>query len=166
MDFHVHSGLTDGTAYGYRVRSCNQGACSEWAETTATAGDQPVPLAPAMVSAAPNGPILIDVNWTPPADDGGSPIHQYHVTCSPDGQDWYAADCNEYHAYEWERTTSLDVEQGQRVYYRVRARNNNGFGVWSGTVSAQTAVGTPGAPSQPEPPGQRQALHGPVVGRS
>jgi hypothetical protein len=80
-------GLTNGTAYTFRVTSTNgRGTGPASAATAATVPAAGVPSAPTKVIAAPTGTDTITVEWGAPHYDGGQAVTGYTVTASPGGR--------------------------------------------------------------------------------
>jgi len=78
---HTITGLTNGTAYTWAIRAVNAYGLSG-ATVTGTITPMAVSAsAPQSVSATLIDPTTIKVTWTAPADDGGSAITGYTVTC-------------------------------------------------------------------------------------
>ena len=80
---HADLGLTNGTSYTYRVAAVNgagQGAMSN-AVTVVPTASATVPSAPRALQAAKakGSAAAIDLTWSAPATDGGSPIATYFV---------------------------------------------------------------------------------------
>jgi hypothetical protein len=75
------TGLTGGTTYTFRVAALNEaGAGPESSPSNAvTPTSATVPGAPTSV-AATAGPLSATVTWTPPSNDGGSPMTGYKIT--------------------------------------------------------------------------------------
>jgi len=79
---YTFTGLTNGTSSVFAVRAVNAGGNSPAAKASAT--PRTVPAAPTGVTLTPgNGQLT--VKFTPPADNGGSPILHYLVTVTPVG---------------------------------------------------------------------------------
>ena len=95
------------------------------------------------------GPTQIDLSWTAPSDDGGSPITGYRIRYSPEE--------NESHAILVENTGNTDttysdtgLSLGTTRYYQVQAINAVGTSAASHPAGATT--GTTSPPPPPPPP--------------
>jgi hypothetical protein len=87
-------------------------------------GGGAVPLAPRNVAAFGVSAGVI-VSWEPPEDDGGTPITQYSVEISPDGNvSWELAGSTKGDAYSF---TVDDLVVGKTYGLRVKAANESGF---------------------------------------
>jgi hypothetical protein len=94
---------------------------------------------------ATNPPGVIQLDWNPPANDGGAPVTSYNVYrgLSPDGEGAtpYAAGVT--------GTTFTDMfglVAGTTYYYKVTGRNAAGEGPPTAEVSAVEQPGKPGPP--------------------
>ncbi len=82
----VHSGLTAGATYHYRVSATNSvGTGDPSVVAMATAVD--IPNAPKDLTAVADGETTINLSWEAPDDNGGSAIASYKIESSPDGTD-------------------------------------------------------------------------------
>ena len=133
------TGLTDGQQYTFQVRVRNRVGPGEAQEALAT----PVgtPGAPASLAAmAGDGEVALA--WSPPVDDGGTPITGYKFRYAagaavPVDTPWQSAGLN----LGW---TVAGLTNGQQYAFEVRARN------LVGESEARTALATPvGAPDAP-----------------
>ena len=98
-----------------------------------------VPGAPTALSATAAGGTQINLSWTAPTDDGGSPISGYKIEVSPDG----AADWTELVANTGNTDTTyahIELVVGTSRYYRVSAINSAGVGGPSNIDDATTGV--------------------------
>ena len=145
VDITIQSGITR----FYRVRAVNEaGVPGPWSQPIiARTGTTSVPGAPTGVSASPDGDAAIDVSWTAPLDDGGTPITRYNVQWSPDGSsNWRTAG----NTPDGQTLTfkNSGMTFGTTRYYRVAARNSRGLSAWSDPpyASATTLSGVPGQP--------------------
>ena len=113
-----------------------------------------VPGAPESLAAAPGGDSSIELTWDPPADNGGRVVASYRIEVSED------VDPLVWEALVEEHTTVKDgtidtsyehtgLEPATVRHYRVRAKNSEGDGAWSGSVEAETTSGAPGPPMNP-----------------
>ncbi len=145
VDTTIQSGITR----FYRVRAINEaGVHGPWSQPIiARTGTTSAPGAPTGVSASPDGDTAIDVSWTAPLDDGGTPITRYDVQWSPDGSsNWRTAGNTPDGATLTFKNSGMTF--GTTRYYRVAARNSRGLGPWSDPpyASATTLSGVPGQP--------------------
>ena len=147
---YSHSGLSDGTTRHYRVSAINAngtGPASGTASATTTAATT-VPGAPTGLSATASGTARINLSWTVPSDNGGSPITGYKIEVSSDGgSNWTDRVANTNSTGTTYAHTGLSA--GTTRHYRVSAINANGTGPASGTASATTNATTtaPRAPT-------------------
>ena len=128
----IHSSLTGGTTYCYTVAAVNSAGTGPSA-TLEVAVARPAAPAPCSIGASwfpvQDGSVewSLDVAWSTPADDGGSPITGYAVA-------WYDAVTTATVGTELvsptSRTAFLDqVDAGRTYLAYVRATNAGGLGV-------------------------------------
>ena len=135
------SGLTNGTPYTFTVTATN--AVGTGPESNAA---NATPQAAATVPGAPTnlvataGDTTVQLTWTAPASDGGSPITGYTVTGSPGGT------CSTTGATT---CTVSGLTNGTLYTFHVTATNAVGTGPESNAASAtpQAAATVPGAPT-------------------
>ena len=139
-----YRGLSPGTRKYFRIRAANEFGGGLWSEvaeaTTAAAG---VPGPPRNVRAYADGEDAIGLWWEAPLENGGSPVTRYEAQWSADGEEngrWSSVGSTESRGIDH---TGLGV--GAKRYYRVRARNAQGWGPWSlpPYASATTTGGEP-----------------------
>ena len=100
-----------------------------------------VPGAPTALSASAAGGTQINLSWTAPTDDGGSPIIGYKIEVSPDGNaDWTELVANTGNANTTYEHIGLTV--GTSRHYRVSAINSDGVGDPSNIDDATASVPT------------------------
>jgi hypothetical protein len=131
------TGLTNGTAYSFRVRATNAAGDGAFSEVTSST-PRTVPGVPVWVSVVV-GDGVVGLGWDAPAD-GGASITGYTVQQSINGIDW--ADVA--------ATTTLaavvgGLDDGTEYFFRVVAANVAGDGVPSVEQSAtpRTTAGVP-----------------------
>ena len=133
----VVTGLTNGTAYTFKVHATN--AEGDSAESSASTAVTPaaVPGVPTDVSAVA-GAGKATVSFTAPASDGGSPITSYTVTSTPGGltATCLASPC-----------VVTGLANGTSYAFTVQATNTVGTSAASAASTAVTPMTTPGAPS-------------------
>ena len=96
-----------------------------------------VPGVPTDLSASTGGDTRINLSWTAPGDDGGSPIIGYKIEVSPDGN----ANWTELVANTGNTTTTyahIGLAAGTTRHYRVSAINSAGAGDPSNIDDATT----------------------------
>ena len=90
---HLETGLSEGNAYSFRVRSRTAVGFSATYSTVFTIRAATVPSKPATPSTALNGDqTLVIVDWTIPTDTGGLPIDGYKVDILTSDGTTYAKD--------------------------------------------------------------------------
>lgn len=140
---YTHTGLTPGDRMTYRLRATNIGGYGEWGYSdAATVGASPVPLAP-ILTAEIRSSAIIKLSWTKP--DSSLPITAYELYESADGWDWQRGPG--YFYLEDRHITIEGLEAGTTTYYRIRAYNENGMGIWSDVIKTTTISGAPTAPA-------------------
>ena len=100
-----------------------------------------VPGVPTDLSASTGGDTLINLSWTAPGDDGGSPIIGYKIEVSPDGN----ANWTELVANTGNTTTThahIGLAVGTTRHYRVSAINSAGAGRPSNIDDATVIITT------------------------
>ncbi len=150
-------GLTNGVGYDVQVRAVNAVRAGPWSATLSGA-PRTIPAAPAIDTVTP-GDTTLTIAWSPPADDGGSPITSYDVrSIRSDAPD--KADVNWSVRGDIEISGSLPyalagLTNGVTYDVGLRAINAAGVGPWS-TISTDTPRAAPGAPTiAPITPGNR-----------
>ena len=144
---YSHTGLPGGTTRHYRVSAINSnGAGAPSSVDSATTGTS-VPGAPTALSARASGTTQVDLSWTAPGSDGGSPVTGYRIEESPNGRSSW----NVLVATTGSPATTYSrtgLASGATRHYRVSAVNTNGAGAPSNTASTTTGTTVPGAPTR------------------
>ena len=123
------TGLTNGTAYTFRVSAVNAAGTGA-TSTTTSATPRTVPGAPTGLTVTP-GNASVTATWTAPINNGGSAITGYQVGISPDGANWTTLP----HGTTTSRTFN-GLQNGTRYYVRVQAVNAVGASALSSVGSA------------------------------
>jgi titin len=139
-------GLTNGSAYSFRVAAINTAGTGEWSAPASTVLEG-TPAAPggltATVAPAPGvGAGQVRLNWTAPENTGTLMIVDYVIQRSTDGLTWTVV------SDPMSATTSSVVHgltNGTSYRFRVGAVNAAGGGAWSATARAAPRW-TPTAP--------------------
>jgi hypothetical protein len=140
------TGLTNGTAYYFRVYAVNAvGTAAGTGSAWRTAGSSVTPTASATVPGAPTSPIAqqqspqnsngLFFDWTAPASNGGSALTGYAVQYST-VEDQFGSPVMTGSTSSFFNINGL--LSGATYYMRVAAVNAIGTGPYSGTVSATT----------------------------
>ncbi len=144
---YTDNSVSRGRTYGYRVRAAygvnlDLSVASDFSEPAyiklSTPPDEVSSLTVTSVSAS-----IIDLSWTAPTNDGGSPITGYTVdirTVTP--QAYVRFDETTSTSY---RVTGLNHSTQYRIV--VRARNNRGSGISTSITATTTAATSPDAPT-------------------
>ena len=147
---YSHTGLSAGTTRYYRVSAINSvgtGAASNVVDAT-TDDATTVPGAPTSLTATASGTSTINLSWTAPADNGGSPITGYRIEFSSNGgTSWTNRVANTGTTTTTYSHTGLSA--GTTRHYRVSAINSVGTGAASGTANATTDDAAPAEPGAP-----------------
>ena len=144
---HEVTGLTNGQEYAFRVRAqSNFGGGFPAGPESFTPTSNTVPGVPTNLTATP-GDEFVDLDWTAPADDGGTPIIRYEWATTHPFAGFSAAD-------GWEDTGSLETNfratrktntaqdafvNGTEYCFSIRAVNSEGPGVGPLTFCATPA---------------------------
>ena len=142
----VHRGLAPGSTRHYRVSAINVagiGAASGVAHATT---DATVPASPTDLAAVADGPFQIDLSWTAPNYDGGSPVTGYRIEVSTTrGVTWTTLEENT--GTTATAFSHMDLPPATRRDYRVSAVNAVGAGLPSTPAHATTDPDLPDAPT-------------------
>ena len=142
------TGLSNGSTYYFHVRSTNIAGDSSYSATSAGVVPFDVPDAPTITNTARSASASVDVTFTPPLFDGGSPVTDYDFEYSTNqaflpGFGTLATML----ASTATTQTVTGLSNGSTYYFHARAINAAGFGVWSATSSGATPYTTPLAPT-------------------
>ena len=134
---YVWKDLENGNTYCFRVRAVNSLGEGDWSAQSCE-----VPAAPPDAPPAPvvlRGSELVDLSWTPPANNG-DPISDYQIRPSIGD----AVEIPSQSSYRWG-----DLTNGNEISFQIRATNKAGWGEWS---PPSEVVIPAGAPFKPPPP--------------
>ena len=138
--------LAPGTTRYYRVLAINSVGPGTPSNVASATTDAVLPDAPQNLAAVANGTSRIDLAWSAPTFDGGSPVIGYRidVASSPDGGRTMLV------ANTGSTTTEYshgNLDPATRQYYRVLAINAEGTGPPSNVAGATTDATVPDAPT-------------------
>lgn len=138
------AGLTNGTAYTFKVAAVNAVGIGSWTPQSAFVTPFTTPGAPTAVGARSDGDAVV-VSWTAPSSNGGSLITDYDLWYSSnDGITWTAF-MDSVSSVTSVRVTGLSLNTS--YIFRVAARNAAGVGASSTPTSPLTYKNPPAAPS-------------------
>ena len=135
------TGLTNGTAYVFRVAARNLNGLSSYSPASAPAVTPFAPASAPAITTAVAGDSQATLTWTTPTDNGGSPITGYIVefTSTAGTQTRQVGAVNS--------TVIAPLVNGTAYTFRVRAVTTAGTGTQSAPTAPVTPVGLPGVPT-------------------
>lgn len=136
------TGLTNGTAYTFRVSAHNLNGLSSPSAPSSPVTPSTVPGAPTAVSGT-SGNTEVSVAWTAPSSDGGAAISSYTVKYSTDGSTYTAFGST----FVSSPGVVTGLANGTAYTFKVFATNANGNSDDSTASAAVTPSTTPGAPT-------------------
>ena len=126
--------------------TAEDGSTTETYTVTVTREATTVPGAPTSLTATASGTSTINLTWTAPADNGGSPITGYRIEVSPNGTSgWTDREADTGTATTTYAHTGLSA--GTTRHYRVSAINSVGTGAASNVDDATTDDAATTAPA-------------------
>ncbi|UJF32362.1 fibronectin type III domain-containing protein [Paenibacillus hexagrammi] len=131
------TGLTNGTAYTFTVTATNAAGTSEVSVPSNGVTPAAVPGVPSGVTVE-EGEGEATVGFTPPSNDGGSPITGYTVTVYPDGRTVNGTSSP---------ITVTDLVYGVSYAFKVSATNDAGTSALSALTPDLVLITEPGAPT-------------------
>ena len=135
---YILTGLTNGSTYQARVRASNSQGDSPW---SAFGSGDPVASVPGgggtLALRALAGDTEVDLTWLEP-DTGGDPIDNYTVQWRTTNQGFSSGRQATSNATSYTRT---GLTNGTEYFFRVRANNGSGSGLWSNEDSATPVMG-------------------------
>ncbi len=143
---YTHTGIDPATMKYYRIRAVNSSSPPEtgpWSNVASAMTDGGRPGQPKLTATA-SGTSMINLGWTPPEGDGGSAITGYELQYWDGSNGWMdlAAPAAGVTSH-----THRNIGGGTTKYYRIRAMNSAGAGVWSTISHATTATAAPAPPT-------------------
>ncbi len=133
---YAHTGLTAGSTYYYAVHAINSVGIS-YASNIAFATTTSIPSPPTGLKATSISSSEIDLSWTAPTNNGGSPITGYSILRSRDGgSTWSYVTSNTGSTATTYAHTGLTA--GSTYYYAVHTINSIGSSYASNIASATT----------------------------
>ncbi len=146
---YMHTGLTPGTTYHYRVSANNRNYRSVPSNVAhATTDARAEPDAPTGLTATASGPTQINLSWTAPSNNGNTAIIGYKIEVSANaGTSW--SDLVENTGSLATTYEDMGLTAGETRHYRVYAINSDGESDPSNVANATTpaAITRPGAPT-------------------
>ena len=132
------SGLLNNTSYKFRVSATNGVGTSEYSASSSsiTTGamipSQPLNIVVVAIEAG------VVVRWSPPSDDGGSPLISYIIQISTNnGSTWSTIETVDDYLTSY---TATGLVNGTNYIFKVAATNSIGTGPWSSNSSSVTPL--------------------------
>jgi hypothetical protein len=144
------TGLTNGTAYTFRVSAHNLNGFSSPSAPSAPVTPSTVPNAPTGVTGTVRY-TAVALTWSAPVDDGGAAIDYYTAAYSTDGTNYTAVGTT----FPSTSGTVTGLTNGTAYTFKVSAHNTNGDSVYS-TASASVTPST----TAPDSPTSVSGTHG------
>ena len=143
---YAHTGLSPASTRHYRVSAINRMGAGDPSDVADATTDASVPDAPTGLGATADGPFRIDLSWTAPNYDGGSPLTAYRIEFSETrGASWKTLVNNT--GSTSTAYSHTDVPPATRRDYRVSAVNAVGASLPSNVDHATTDPDLPDAPT-------------------
>ena len=143
---YTHTGLDPASTRYYRVSAINVAGVGEASNVSGATTDATVPNVPTSLTATADGTAGIDLDWTAPGFDGGSPITGYRIEVSENaGTDWTDLVANTGSSDAEYSHTGLDPASTR--HYRVSAINEIGTSQSSNVANATTDATVPDPPT-------------------
>ena len=143
---YSHMGLSPGTQRFYRVSAINEAGAGAVSNIASATTDATPPGVPTSLTARPQGTDRINLSWSPPSIDGGSPVTGYRIEASDDGGvRWQTliADTRSVRTLH----SDIGLQPSTTRHYRVSAVNAAGTGQPSSTANATTDAAAPDPPT-------------------
>lgn len=140
------TGLTNGTAYVFRVAATNSIGTSAWSSSSASTSPAALPSAPTL-SALTAGANNVALTWNAPSSTGGFAITDYRIEYSSNGGSSWST-----FAHTASAATSISVTgltNGTSYVFKVSAVTSIGTGAASATSAAQLVAAAPGQLNAP-----------------
>jgi uncharacterized delta-60 repeat protein len=120
--------LSGGTSYNFRVAAVNAAGVGPWSTVMQVATPDVRPAVPTGLIAT-GGVAQAQLSWSPPRNNGGTPIERYIVQYSIDGALWTSA--SESVSPASPQLTVPSLTRGTRYLFRVAAVNAAGIGAFA-----------------------------------
>lgn len=139
------TGLTNGTAYVFRVRATNAIGDSGWSPTSDPVKPGILPGVPTGLAVGSVGATQVTLGWTAPVVVGSPALADYVVESSGDGGTTWAVFNDGVQATTGATVTGLT--SGVAYLFRVKARNDIGDSGYATTAESSVPGVLPGAPT-------------------
>jgi hypothetical protein len=135
---HVFTGLSNGSAYTFRVTATNALGAGQISDTSASATPfgNPSPVTSATIAGSTDGSGNVTLDWSG-ASANGRPISGYRITLSDGTQKSVGAVA----------TTTMPGHVGTAYTFTIVTQNNGGANSSTPASSSNSAIPKPGAPS-------------------
>ena len=140
---YADTGLDPASTKHYRVRAVNAQGTGPWSNVAMAMTDGGTPGRPKL-TATKSGTSMINLAWTPPEGDGGSAITGYELQYWDGSNGWMDLTST---TASVTSHTHRNIAGGMTKYYRIRAMNSGGSGLWSTVDYATTDTSVPAPPT-------------------